>query len=337
MSTDVAVANARDLHARALELHAEARQEEAVTLLREALGATLDVEILNDLAVMLHGLGDTPAAELLLHTCLVLKPGEPLATENLRGLQPARCIVEAGPALAYRLTRLTGIAPDVVQRVLLRPGAPVDVPVGALGGASFRLRPGTSDVRQFEDSFEQLWHLPPFELDDPRLIVDLGANIGTTMAHFAHLYPAARVIGIELDDENVELCRANVAAFGDRCTVLHGALSAQDGHASYSRGAGDEWGYSIVGGDGDITVEALSIDTLLERHAPGQAVDYLKMDIEGAEIDVLRTGGDWAQRVRCLNLEPHPPYTEAEATADLERLGFRVQPARREGCFVAVR
>ena len=324
------------LHAEALAAYEEGRPAEAAELLRSALRAQLDLEVVNDLAVILHGQGRSGEALDLLRACLAVDPTDTLAAENLAQLTPPPVITLAGHGFAQRLAALTGLAPAEVERRLFLPGPAVEVPVIPLGG-TFRMRPGSTDVRQFEDSFLRGYHVPPPEVGDPRLIVDLGANIGTTMAHFATLYPAATVIGIELDAENAELCRGNVARYGERCVVVEGALADRDGTVTYARDPGHEWGYSIVGDGGDVTAEAICLDTLLERHAPGRRVDFLKMDIEGAERDVLRAGGAWVDRVACINLELHPPYGVAEAVADLRALGFATRPARREGCLEAFR
>ncbi|HEY1365444.1 MAG TPA: FkbM family methyltransferase [Xanthobacteraceae bacterium] len=64
---------------------------------------------------------------------------------------------------------------------------------------------------------------------------------------------------------------------------LHGLSTTVRGHAERARGLGAEY-----------RTERLAVVTLAElfaEHAPG-AVDFLKIDVEGAEADVLR-GGDW--------------------------------------------
>jgi FkbM family methyltransferase len=131
------------------------------------------------------------------------------------------------------------------------------------------------------------------------------------------------MIGVELDAENARLARKNVAPFGDRCTIIHAAAADVDGELSYTPVTGEEWGYR-AGTEGEIAVDALSLDTLLRRVAPGRPVDYLKVDVEGAEQAIFRAGGDWAEQVRALKCEVHPPYTVDDAASDLRALGFDV-------------
>jgi hypothetical protein len=84
--------------------------------------------------------------------------------------------------------------------------------------------------------------------------------------------------------------------------------------------------------EADTTVRvapAISLNTMLARF--GGPVDYVKMDIEGSEREVLRTNTEWAAAVRSLKVEVHEPYTVGNCVRDLEALGFRawLDPAHR--------
>lgn len=52
------------------------------------------------------------------------------------------------------------------------------------------------------------------------MIVDLGANLGITVADNARRYPEAQIIAVELDPENAELARRNTAPWADRVELL---------------------------------------------------------------------------------------------------------------------
>lgn len=203
----------------------------------------------------------------------------------------------------------------------------VELRLRSLGSHPFRVRRGTSDAEVVCETFLEGYHLPPegCRRPSPMLIWDLGANIGSTMAHMAALYPEARIIGVELDAENAALCRANVAPWAARCEVIEGAVWPEDGPISYVGEHGDEYGYRVQqGGATGRTATAISPATLLARSGAPLQVDYVKMDIEGAERAVLRDGGGWADRVRCIKVELHAPYTVQACEADLRRLGFTV-------------
>jgi FkbM family methyltransferase len=198
-------------------------------------------------------------------------------------------------------------------------GAPARLRLRPLGGREVLVRPGTSDLGTVWGTFARRYHLPPPELGAPNTIWDLGANIGLTMGHFAHLFPRARVLGVELDEDNVVLARRNVAAWADRCEVIHAAVWASDGEVRY-RGWGGTSNYQVTGGEEGTAVRALSLAELVREY--GGPVDYVKVDVEGAERELLRDGTGWADAVRCLKIELHGDYSVSDGEADLRRLGF---------------
>ncbi len=202
------------------------------------------------------------------------------------------------------------------------------------------MRPSTSDADTVWGVFARRYHLPPAEIGDPRLILDLGANIGLTMADFAVRYPRARVVGVELDDVNAELARRNVAGWAERCLVEHAAVWPDDGEAWYDPWPGGTATYRAVGdaANGATRVRAVSLASLVSEHARDGPVDFVKVDVEGGEQELLRDGSGWASRVRAIKVELHGSYTRDACQADLERLGFvpRVDP-RHWACVEGVR
>lgn len=206
-----------------------------------------------------------------------------------------------------------------------------DLRIRRLGNNPITIRTRGTDARVVFDTFMHQFHLPPYDgvSEDASLILDLGSNIGCTMADLACVYPKASVIGVELDSGNAALCRKNVSPWSDRCKVIVGAVWPEDGQVRYEPLDGHEDALTATRAQGDNkgvskTAEALSINSLLSSVCrPGQQIDYLKMDIEGAERDVLRLNTAWAARVQCIKVELHGDYTKLECIADLEGLGFR--------------
>jgi FkbM family methyltransferase len=225
---------------------------------------------------------------------------------------------------------------------------PVELRLRPLGGEAVAVRPGTADVDTVWAAFVRGPHRPPraaFAGDrPPRLIFDLGCNIGLTMADLAVRFPEARIVGVELDLANVELARRNLAPWSSRCRVVHAAVWPEDGEVWYHKWAGGTSGYKVAAAERQVeregpVVPALSLSTLLEREAPpGELVDYLKVDVEGAERELLRAGGGWAARVRAMKVEVHDPYTVDECLADVGALGFTASRGRgHPPCVVGLR
>jgi FkbM family methyltransferase len=204
--------------------------------------------------------------------------------------------------------------------------------VRPLGGNEVIVRAGTSDIAIFWDTFARRYHLPPTELGTPQVILDLGANIGLTMAYFACRYPRARVLGVELDADNVALARRNVAPWASRSEVIHAAVWPTDGMVHYRGAPGGTSGYQVTGTAEGTAVPAVSVATLLREY--GGQVDYMKVDIEGAERVLLQDGTDWADKVRCVKVELHGDYTIDECEADLQRLGYETRPHSHRWSYV---
>jgi len=247
--------------------------------------------------------------------------------------------VTAGPRSFLTYLRLSRIrrhegSGGRVTRVRLRP----------LEGREVLLRPSTSDADTVWGTFAGRYHLPPPEMPDPLLIWDLGANIGLTMADMAVRFPRARIVGVELDRENAELARVNLAPWCDRCDVVHGGVWPRDGELRYRHFSGGTSGHHVADlpevaeGPGVRVAPAISLGALLARAGPDAVVDYAKVDVEGAERELLREGTGWAPRVRTITVEVHEPYTIAECERDLRALGFttRADP-RHWACVVGVR
>ena len=157
------------------------------------------------------------------------------------------------------------------------------------------------------------------------VVVDAGAHVGI----FSLLASArgARVVAIEPDPSNYRVLELNVATngLGDRIETIHGGLWSEAGSFVYAKGADSASGTLSIEDAvrDDITVPAVTLDSILEAF---EAVDLLKLDIEGAEVAVL-TSSSQLCRVRAIAAELHfsPDSDEAAQVRDLlEREGFAV-------------
>lgn len=220
----------------------------------------------------------------------------------------------------------------------------VELRIGRLAGRPVWVREGTADVDTLWDVFVHGYHLPPARVQrrGMHLVWDLGANIGLTMADMALRWPEARVVGVELDAANAALARRNLEPWDDRCELIEAAVWPADGETWYHRWPGATSAYYAhepTPGEepqGPV-VPTLSLDTLLER-CGGGPVAFVKMDVEGAERDLLRENTGWATRVGCIKVEVHGDYAPDDCVADLERLGFDARRDRRhEAAVVGLR
>ena len=87
---------------------------------------------------------------------------------------------------------------------------------------------------------------------------------------------------------------------------FHGLSTTVEAHARAARDANSARRSQAM------TMPVTTLAALCERHAPGE-IDFLKIDVEGAERDVL-AGGDWQRfRPKVVVLEALAPVTLAPA------------------------
>jgi hypothetical protein len=101
-------------------------------------------------------------------------------------------------------------------------GRPGPVQLQARSGPRFELRPtrfggrGNSDYGVAYEIFVHDFYRLPEGLDPAqvRLVADLGANVGFSVLHWLHRFPACRVIAFEPHPGHVEQARRNLALDG---------------------------------------------------------------------------------------------------------------------------
>jgi FkbM family methyltransferase len=141
----------------------------------------------------------------------------------------------------------------------------------------------------------------------PDVIVDLGSHMGASLLVFHARYPRAKLVGAEADPGVFALLRENVRALPE-VVLCNAAVTGRDGVVKFYPWR-DAWGSSVHPSDraGDpIEVPARTLRSVLDEAAVTH-VDLLKLNIEGAELDVIRSFDDWAC-VQALIVEWHGDY-----------------------------
>jgi FkbM family methyltransferase len=151
------------------------------------------------------------------------------------------------------------------------------------------VRNGSSDLDVFQQHFARREILGIRFDTQARTVIDLGANIGVSVEAFRRLFPRARIIAVELEKHNAELCKANHAS-DKLVSVLNGAIWSEAGQVSVTDVGEGEWAYRTgpSARSGTASVPAYTYRQILDTHGI-RRVDVLKMDIEGAEADVLES------------------------------------------------
>jgi FkbM family methyltransferase len=154
------------------------------------------------------------------------------------------------------------------------------------------VRPQTSDLDVFAQILVHHEYRCVSGLRSPNLIIDLGANVGYSSAYFLSKFKNCRVIAVEPDPENFAQLQTNVAPYRRRVTAIQAAVWPRSERISLDHpGQGEEWGVRVKP-SADGTVRAITIPELLKISGQDR-ISLLKVDIEGAEIDLFKSGTEW--------------------------------------------
>jgi len=159
------------------------------------------------------------------------------------------------------------------------------------------------------------------------VVVDVGAYIGAYT--LVACKEGAQVIALEPDPENYNVLKSNIAL--NRCTdrvkPLMIAAGSKEGLLPLYKGRSFVTS-SIVQDFRSATSEVKAyvkvdtLDNILAREASDSRIDYLKIDVEGAEVDVLKGAGETLKRTHYLQVEAFEPNLDKVRTI-LRRHGFR--------------
>jgi FkbM family methyltransferase len=243
----------------------------------------------------------------------------------------AAAVIRRSPAGRYRMTHALGrgVAPFTMR-------LPRD-----LGSYRFHCDLRDSVAREvcFTGRYEPQETSLAARLLRPRMtVVDVGANWGYFTLAAAHwVGPSGRVIAFEPEPRLFEILTRNcdlnalahVRAHRRAVAKTAGRLSFR----AYREDAGN-WGVTAVADDprdADFECESVGLDDALDAEAIDK-VDVVKVDVEGAEADVLAgmSRGLAAGRYRYVIVECHPEALQArgvtvtEAVAPLTRAGYRL-------------
>jgi FkbM family methyltransferase len=127
----------------------------------------------------------------------------------------------------------------------------------------------------------------------PRAIIDLGAHIGMSVLFFSERYPSARILAVEPNPANFAKLERNVAGIPN-VALMPVAVGGEPGTGWLDVGQ-ESWRSMLVGDPDEaeaVRVPVRTLDQLVERFGCEPAETLLKVDVEGAEWEVLSRATD---------------------------------------------
>ena len=193
-----------------------------------------------------------------------------------------------------------------------------------LFGTDFKLVDSASFLFMYKEIFEQQIYKFRTQNQEP-FIIDAGANIGLSILYFKQLYPNSHVVAFEPDIKVFRFLNENVNNYTlSNVNLVNKAIWSSETTLEFM----------VEGADGgrvthiETEKEKYQVSTIRLREYLSKPVDFLKLDIEGAETEVIKDCQDLLCNVNNLFVEYHSFINEEQTLHIilniLHKAGFRV-------------
>ncbi|HDD24529.1 MAG TPA: FkbM family methyltransferase [Chloroflexi bacterium] len=199
-------------------------------------------------------------------------------------------------------------------------------------GCHFRVRTPMDIWIIKETCLDRQYERQGVEIKDGWVVLDIGAGLGDFAICVALEHPHSTVYAYEpflesfaMLEENLDLNQVrNVKAFP---YALSSQVGSIDFHIVSKEAVQHSTAFGLDGAQDSIQVPSTTLDHIFDE-IQSDRCDYLKMDCEGAEYEILLNASDSAlQRIGHICLEYHDGVTEFshhDLVRFLEGKGFRV-------------
>lgn len=156
-------------------------------------------------------------------------------------------------------------------------------------------------------------------------VFDIGAHVGFyTLLSSVIVGPNGKVFAFEPSSDNLRYLEAHLELNGIRnATVVTAAVSRSNGTVLFSKGRDSSTGH--VSSAGGLAVRAVGIDDFLADKG-NLAPDFLKIDVEGGELEVLEGAKDTISRYHpTIFLETHGPDMHSACCQLLRSFGYKIE------------
>ncbi len=193
-------------------------------------------------------------------------------------------------------------------------------------GHELTLTDGASFVFTYHEIFRKCIYNFSARSNAP-YIIDCGANIGLSIIYFKRLYPQAKILAFEPDPLIFAALDSNVNSFKlDNVKLMNYGVWNEETTLHFTSEGADGGRISSLSDNkpGNSFIKTLRLRNFLEN----EKVDFLKIDIEGAETTVLKDCAGMLINVDHLFIEYHSfegkEQSLHELLAVLHKAGFRV-------------
>lgn len=155
-------------------------------------------------------------------------------------------------------------------------------------------------------------------------ILDCGSHIGLSILYFKNLFKNAIIKGFEPDNQNYELLNKNIQEWGFKgVSIEKAAVWTINGEVNFNQGSG----MSSQINENETITTSQPTKCIRLKDCINEEIDFLKMDIEGAEYSVLMDAEAKLGMIKNIFIEYHGKFSENNKLVEilqlLERCGFQ--------------
>jgi FkbM family methyltransferase len=193
-------------------------------------------------------------------------------------------------------------------------------------GFDFTFIDSASFIGQYNEIFLKKVYQFKSENQQP-YIIDCGSNVGVSILFFKEIFPAAKIIGFEADKNIFSVLKKNIekSTFKE-ITLINKGVWNKEGKIFFNEDGADG-GNINESNTSQLSEKYFEIDTASLRPYLTRKVDFLKIDIEGAESVVLQDCDDLLRNVERIFIEYHSKINNKQQLDSilsiLTRNGFR--------------
>lgn len=190
-------------------------------------------------------------------------------------------------------------------------------------GKEFQIIDANSFLAMYDEIITRKYYEFKADTDAP-YIIDCGANIGLSVAFFKELYPKSKILAFEPANNVFELLKKNIETFNYSDVIIEEkAVWTEDGTLEFF--IEGSWGSRIKRSTD--TRNLTKVQSKRLKDYINQKIDFLKIDIEGAEYEVILDCKENLSLVENMFVEYHSFAGEEQKLPELlillKESGFR--------------
>jgi len=190
----------------------------------------------------------------------------------------------------------------------------------------FKFHHAASFIATYNELFiDELYKFTPKVIKNG-IILDCGANMGLSVLYFALNYPDHKILAFEPEEAIFNVLEENVRTFGlTNVTLFKKAVWTKEETLTFHSDGGMGGRVNNLYKKSNQPIN--TVETVILKDYLSDQVDFLKIDIEGAEVEVIKSCKGHLGQVKHFFFEYHnhihQPQTLHELLAQMQEEGFK--------------